>query len=274
MKSCLFNFYFKKGNFMVKVNSSSNNLYVEKKDNGEICVFGNEINYFLEFPTNFSAKDFDLFFTICHYAKKVKNNKKIISIDFDDMARFLDYKKSFKNKSRFYDEIFDCCVRCSSIVNKIISKNDNADKVEPKHFFKSITSDKDNKKVLFQLNEIAFDYLYFFENYFKLNLREFCSLRTKGAKILLRLLVQFNNLPKSKNGLKELVLNIDEFRKILKNNALDSYEPKYLKSRVLNPAIKELVDDNCYFKAIYCELLKEKKAISSCRISFDDSNRA
>ena len=274
MKTCLFNFYFKKGNFVVKVNSSSNNLYVEKKDNGEICVFGNEINYLLEFPTNFSAKDFDLFFTICHYAKKAKNNKKLISIDFDDMARFLDYKKSFKNKSRFYDEIFDCCVRCSSITNKIISKSDGVDKVEPKHFFKSITSDKDNKQVLFQLNEIAFDYLYFFENYFKLNLREFCSLTTKGAKIMLRLLVQFNNLPKNKNGLKELVLNIDEFRKILKNNALDSYEPKYLKSRVLSPAIKELVDDKRYFNAICCELLKEKKAISSCRISFDDSNRA
>ena len=60
MQSCLFTFYFKKGYFMVKVNSSSNNLYVEKKDNGEICVFGNEINYLLEFPTNFSAKDFDL----------------------------------------------------------------------------------------------------------------------------------------------------------------------------------------------------------------------
>ena len=164
MKTCLFNFYFEKGNFVVKVNSSSNNLYVEKKDNGEICVFGNEINYLLEFPTNFSAKDFDLFFTICHYAKKAKNNKKLISIDFDDMARFLDYKKSFKNKSRFYDEIFDCCVRCSSITNKIISKSDGVDKVEPKHFFKSITSDKDNKQVLFQLNEIAFDYLYFFEN--------------------------------------------------------------------------------------------------------------
>lgn len=255
---------------MAKVNSSSNNLYVEKKDNGEICVFGNEINYLLEFPTNFSAKDFDLFFTICHYAKKAKNNKKLIFIDFDDMARFLDYKKSFKNKSRFYDEIFDCCVRCSSIRNKINSNNVD----EVAHFFKSITSDKGNKKVLFQLNEIAFDYLYFFENYFKLNLREFCSLTTKGAKIILRLLVQFNNLPKNKNGLKELVLNIDEFRKILKNNAIESNEPKFLKSKVLSPAIKELVDDKRYFNAICCELLKEKKAISSCRISFDDSNRA
>ena len=274
MNSCLFNFYFKKGNFMVKVNSSNNNLCVEKKDDGEICVFSNEINYLLEFPKDFSAKDFDLFFTICYYAKKAKDNKKRISIDFDDMARFLDYKKSFKYKSRFYDEIVECCKRCSRIINDINTKKNTKNVDEITHFFKTITSDEDDKKVVFELNEIAFDYLYFFENYFKLNLREFCSLTTKGAKIMLRLLVQFNNLPKNKKGLKELVFNIDEFREILKSNALDSYEPKYLKSRILNPAIKELVDDNRYFKAICCELLKEKKAISSCKISFDDSNRA
>ena len=76
----------------------------------------------------------------------------------------------------------------------------------------------------------------------------------------------------------EIYINLDDIfkvdRKILKNNAIESNEPKFLKSKVLSPAIKELVDDKRYFNAICCELLKEKKAISSCRISFDDSNRA
>lgn len=274
MKCVFFNFTFKLGVYMLSVKKSTNNVYVEKKDND--LIFNNELNYSLEFPLDFSAKDFDLFFTICYWAKKARNNKKIIYVDFDDMARFLDYKKSFKNKSRFYNEIFDCCVRSSKITTLTAELGDKMDKIEPKHFFKSITCDKDSKQVLFQLNEVAFEYLYVFEKYFSLDIKEFCSLSTKGAKILLRLLVQFKNLPK-KNGFKELNLNIDEFRKILKANAVTSNEPKYIKSKVLNPAVDELLK-NDYFKFIKCELLKEnkldKKAISTCQILFDDSNRA
>lgn len=266
---CLFNFIFKQGAYLVKVIKSTDNIYVEKLD-GDLCVFGNEVNYLLEFPSKFIAKDFDLFFTICYYAKKAKNAKKSVYIDFDDMAKFLDYKSSLKYKDRFYNEIFEWCNRCSDI--KCISKNDKKDKI--RHFFKCITSDKDNKQVFFELNEVAFDYLYFFENYFKLNLREFCSLKSKGAKILLRLLVQFANLPK-KNGYKELQFNVDEFCKIIKSNAIESNEVKYITNRVLNPAIKELTQKGC-FNEIYYEKLKDeinKRNIKSFRICFNDDNR-
>ena len=271
MNLCLFNYIFTKGNYMVKVvGKSANNIYVSKNDDN--CVaFSNEINYYLNFPNNFSAKDLDLFFTICYYAKKAKNKVKMICIDFDEMDRFLDYNKALKNKKRFYNEICNCCIRCLNITSRLGSVD--CDEFNP--FFKSIVSNKVDKKVSFELNQVAFDYLNAFERYFKLDLKEYCSLRTKGAKILFRILVQFKNI-EIKNGYKELVFSIDEFQNILKSGAIESNEVKFISSKVLDPAIKELVGNNYFNNIVYDKLKNEKinkKDVIGLKIAFDDSNR-
>ncbi|WP_301009116.1 RepB family plasmid replication initiator protein [Helicobacter sp. UBA3407] len=60
--------------------------------------YGNEINS-IEF-FDFTAQDFNLFFTICWHIKQKKSKK--IAISFDELKEFM---PDIKNNRRFYNEI-------------------------------------------------------------------------------------------------------------------------------------------------------------------------
>ena len=57
-------FYFEKGNFVLKTTRVA---HIES--NGTL-VFRNKMNSIL-FPVNFTSRDYDIFFTICWYAKQL-----------------------------------------------------------------------------------------------------------------------------------------------------------------------------------------------------------
>ena len=90
-------FYFEKGDFVLKASR------VVKAEKSGILVFRNKMNSVL-FPVNFTARDYDIFFTICWYAKEMDytENKGFIDMPYSELARF--YEKGI-NKTRFNDEI-------------------------------------------------------------------------------------------------------------------------------------------------------------------------
>lgn len=276
---CAINLIFAYKDFKVIVSeNNADNLAVmpSKNNTKEILVYDNRLNTELVFNDDFTARDFDLFFTLLYLAKKNVTQKKgkTIYMSFDQLTKFLS-NGAYKNKNRFYKNVCTFLDKAKDIRTffKTDIKNTKGRNavIEGALFFDKLSVDEATKTASFRLSDGAYDFLFFFEKFMQLNLYEFCSLKRKGSKILFRLLIQFKNLPINKtSGLKELVLNKDEFYKYIKPPI--TYRPADIDRRILTPAIKELKEGD-YFKSVLCERLQSNLETIDYKIIFDDSNR-
>lgn len=152
---CDFSFYFEKGNFVLeaKVKKSSATFVCQNKMNSIV------------FPVNFTARDYDVFFTICWYAKQrgYTENRGYIEMPYSEIARFYEINL---NKTRFNDEITSVGV-----------------------FFIEIELFRNKQILRFKLNPIALDILFSILQFMKINMYDFVAIKSKFAKTLYRLLI-------------------------------------------------------------------------------------
>ncbi|CUU75216.1 replication initiation protein [Campylobacter hyointestinalis] len=240
-----FSFYFEKGEFVLEV--SKKNF---KKSDGSL-VFKNKMNSIL-FPVNFTARDYDIFFTICWFAKQkgYVENKGFIEMPYSEIVRFFD--KGI-NKTRFNDEV-------KSFANKVLGfkgsaiyrteyvDTDNDEVTTVGVFFIEIEAFRNKQILRFKINPKALDILFGVLQFMKINLYDFVAIKGKFAKTLYRLLLQYENIKPDKNGFKFVNFSRSDFERLMAMP--DYYESSNIDTRVILPSVKEL-NENYFEKLIF-----------------------
>lgn len=239
-----FSFYFEKGEFVLEV--SKKNF---KKSDGSL-VFKNKMNFIL-FPVNFTARDYDIFFTICWFAKQkgYAENKGFIDMPYSEIARFFD--KGI-NKTRFNDEVKNFRAKVlgqkGAAIYKSIEVTEDDEITTVGVFFTDIRLFRNKQSLSFRLNPSALDILFSVLQFMKINLYDFVSIKGKFAKTLYRLLYQYENIKPDKDGFKCVNFSRSDFEKLMA--VPDKYASTDIDSRVLEPCINEL-DENYFKKLIF-----------------------
>lgn len=241
---CDFSFYLEKGVFVLEAIKKVN------KSNGTF-VCQNKMNSIL-FPINFTARDYDVFFTICWYAKQkgYVENRGHIEMPYSEIARF--YESNI-NKTRFNDEIKKFREKVigekgTAIYKRMRYDTDNDEITTVGVFFIEIELFRNKQILRFKLNPIALDILFSILQFMKINMYDFVAIRSKFAKTLYRLLIQYDNKRADKDGFKCVKFNRTEFENLMA--VPDNYASTDMDSRVIEPAINEL-DENYFKKLIF-----------------------
>ncbi|CUU90984.1 RepE replication protein%2C putative [Campylobacter hyointestinalis subsp. hyointestinalis] len=240
-------FYFEKGNFVLKATR------VARAESNGTLVFRNKMNSIL-FPVNFTARDYDIFFTICWYAKQMgySENAKFIEMPYSEIYKFMPVGL---NKTRFNDEIKNFRAKVlgqdGAAIYRSVEITDDDEITTVSVFFTDIRIFRNKQLLSFKLNPFALDILFSTLKFMKINISDFVSIRGKFAKTLYRLLQQYENIKPDKDGFKCVNFGKDDFEKLMstpvkyKNSDLDRF--------VIEPSISELNEN--YFK----KLIFEKK---------------
>ncbi|ARJ57098.1 replication initiation protein [Campylobacter cuniculorum] len=266
-------FDFVEGNYTLKFTQRSQNKLI---DTSFSC--SNEINSII-FP-NFTAMDFNIFFTICYFVSKhikenggiktIKRNKidvdikdeythDFIEVSYSDLKIFL---PQIKNKKRFYKQIYEFSnYKLSNLVlnhikYKDIKEFNDEGKGEIKifQFFDVIIVDNFKEILKLKINPYAYFILSKFNNFMSFDMNEFCSFENKYTKTLFRLLKQYEN-GVSETGAdnlnkKSIYMNKDEFQKFIDNSNNYNYNVYDLEKKTIKPSIKELNLGSYSFKNV------------------------
>ncbi|EAI4327682.1 hypothetical protein A0Z65_07880, partial [Campylobacter upsaliensis] len=172
----LVTFDFVDGSYIVKMSKQSQTKNVVF--NNSKIVYRNEMNS-IRFP-NFSAMDFNLFFTICYFGIKQNKNKralkKSVKIKFDDLRIFM---PQIKNKKRFFDEIAKFVKYKLNLIgvnvfeydevleeNGVLRKIDNGKrKLKGAVFIKKYVLDEENEELYLEFTSYAYSLLNEFGNF-------------------------------------------------------------------------------------------------------------
>lgn len=272
---CVFNFSFKYKDYFLNISEKNTNIIVKSKNT--LC-YQNELNAELKFPEKFTAKDFNLFFiTLFYIQKKFKSKTKRLKLNFEDFTQYLK-DGAYKNKNRFYKEICSFFNKAQYICSSIQNTDKNSKDIDINTFFTKIFISNEKKEIELEISSVAYDYLFFFKQFTKIDLYEFCSIDKIGAKGIYRILLEFKNLANfdKKSSMKCIFFTKEEFMV-----RLNCYNETYKNSLgafdklIIKPAIKEL--EKGYFKKIVCNKIKnnpyDKKQITGFQLLYDDSNR-
>ena len=257
-------FYFGKGHFVLETTKK-----VAKPNHAGSLVFRNKMNSVL-FPINFTARDYDIFFTICWYAKEMgyTENKGFIDMPYSELARF--YEKGI-NKTRFNDEIkvfIDKVLgRKGSAIYRSITHTEDDEILSVGVFFTDIDTFRNKQILRFRMNKRALDVLFGTLKFMRINLYDFVAIRGKFAKTLYRLLQQYENIKPDKDGFKCVNFTRSDFENFM--SAPECYGSKDLDCRVIQPSINEL--NESYFKKLIFEKQisnKNKKEVVGYSLQF------
>lgn len=238
---CDFSFYLEKGVFVLEAIKKVN------KSNGTF-VCQNKMNSIL-FPINFTARDYDIFFTICWYAKQMgySENRGFIEMPYSEIARFYDLNL---NKTRFNDEVknFRSKVigRDGTAIYRSVEITDDDEITTVGVFFTEIQTYRNRQILKFKVNPLGLDILFSSLKFMKINMYDFVSIRGKFAKTLYRLLVQYENSKPDDSGFKCVKFNRSEFENLMA--VPEYYKSTNIDSRVIEPSLKELNEN--YFKKL------------------------
>ncbi|MBK3498155.1 replication initiation protein [Campylobacter fetus subsp. venerealis] len=244
---CNFSFYFEKGEFVLEVTK-------KVKSSGSL-VFRNKMNSIL-FPINFTARDYDIFFTICWYSKQMgyAENKGFIEMPYSEIAKF--YEIGI-NKTRFNDEVKNFRSKVigqdGTAIYRIIEETNNDEITTVGVFFTDMQTFRNKQVLRYKMNPLALNILFGSLQFMKINMFDFVSIKSKFAKTLYRLLLQYENSKPDINGFKCVRFNRSDFENLMA--VPDYYESSNIDSRVIEPSLKELNEN--YFK----KLLFEKEFI-------------
>lgn len=242
-----FSFYFEKGNFVLKATR------VARSERNGTLVFRNKMNSVL-FPVNFTARDYDIFFTICWYAKQMgySENRGFIQMPY---SVFYEFFPAGLNKTRFNEEIQKFRLKVlgqnGAAIYRSVTITDDDEITSVGVFFIDIDTFRNKQVLKFRVNDRALDILFSTLNFMKINLNDFVSIRGKFAKTLYRLLHQYENIKPDKDGFKCVNFSKDDFEKFMSTPT--KYKISDLDRFVIEPSISEL--DEKYFK----KLIFEKK---------------
>lgn len=242
---CEMSFYFEKGNFVLKTTR------VARIESNGTLVFRNKMNSIL-FPVNFTSRDYDIFFTICWYAKQLgySENKGFIEMPY---SAFYDFFPSGLNKTRFNEEMQNFRLKVlgqnGAAIYRSVETTGDDEITSVGVFFIDIDTYRNKQMLRFRLNSRALDILFGTLKFMRINLHDFISIRSKFAKSLYRLLLQYQNIRSDKDGCKCVNLNRTDFENFMSTPA--TYNASDLDRFVIKPSIKEL--DKNYFKKLTFE---------------------
>lgn len=266
----LLSFDFVDGIYALKLSQNTNKASAKFSNNTKL-VYRNEMNS-ITFP-NFTAMDFNLFFTMCYYASKyyekhglmkiIRNDKRdnfsnFITIKFDDLKIFL---PQIKNKKRFFAEIAKFMrykirlvgvdtLRYNQIENngKVENLNDGTRELEGSIFIQRYLVDEKNEKLHFELTPYAYKMLSKFSHFMSFDMKEFCSFENKYTKTLFRLLKQYENsshhTSKDNPNAKVITMSKDEFMEFM--DTPSDYNVNDLERKVIEPSIKEIARNSFF----------------------------
>ncbi|HEC1560089.1 TPA: replication initiation protein [Campylobacter upsaliensis] len=281
----LITFDFVKGNYIMKMSRQSQveNIFFK---NSKI-VYRNEMNS-IRFP-NFSAMDFNLFFTICYFGIKQNNKRKILrgfKIHFDDLRVFM---PQIKNKKRFFDEIAKFVRYKLNLIgvnvfeydevleeNGVLRKIDNGKrKLKGAVFIKKFILDEEKEELYLEFTSYAYSLLNEFGNFMSFDMNEFCSFENKYTKTLFRLLKQYENsnthTDEANPNIKAITMTKDEFIKFM--DTPSNYKMSHLDCFVLVPSLKELNGKSSSLKNLTYEKLytwnNERKKVTGFQFIFE-----
>ncbi|WP_181881674.1 replication initiation protein [Helicobacter ganmani] len=230
------------------------NLIRDRRTSAKL-KYGNEINTFTF--TNFTAQDFNLFFTICWHIKEKKSKK--ITISFDELKEFMPTK--IKNNKRFFKAV-------SAFVCKLLNGYIKEFK-KWKGFILSYKVLEKEKALSIVVSDMAYNILFHTYYLTEFDLNEFCSIKNKYTKTLFRLLKQYENMNKNPaSGLKNIVMEKQEFLEFM--NCPEKYKDKmiFTDRKILIPAIDELNKTSQSFENVSYQKIKEGGVIKKFEISF------
>ncbi|EAI9131847.1 replication initiation protein [Campylobacter upsaliensis] len=281
----LITFDFVKGNYIMKMsrqNQVENIVFKNSK-----IVYRNEMNS-IRFP-NFSAMDFNLFFTICYFGIKQNNKRKILrgfKIHFDDLRVFM---PQIKNKKRFFDEIAKFVRYKLNLIgvnvfeydevleeNGVLRKIDNGKrKLKGAVFIKKFILDEEKEELYLEFTSYAYSLLNEFGNFMSFDMNEFCSFENKYTKTLFRLLKQYENsnayIDEKNPHIKAITMSKDEFIKFM--DTPSNYKMSHLDCFVLVPSLKELNGKSSSLKNLTYEKLytwnNERKKVTGFQFIFE-----
>lgn len=198
---------------------------------------------------NFSAKEMDLFFSIC--AKMKNKNTDMVIFGFDELKELSQYKST--SITRFADDLENIFDKMQKLTYRQQIKGVRS-KFVLFPFFEIDENEKTveisaNKKLEYILNEITNEFTQF-------ELKEFTGLRSSYSKTMYRLLKQFKSTG-------YYTVKIDEFRELL--DIPVSYRIREIDTRVLKPIKKELSQ---FFKPFIITKVKAKKGNKIDRLEF------
>ncbi|EAJ7572332.1 replication initiation protein [Campylobacter upsaliensis] len=250
-------------------------------------VYRNEMNS-IRFP-NFSAMDFNLFFTICYFGIKQNNKRKILrgfKIHFDDLRVFM---PQIKNKKRFFDEIAKYVRYKLNLIgvnvfeydevleeNGVLRKIDNGKrKLKGAAFIKKFILDEEKEELYLEFTSYAYSLLNEFGNFMSFDMNEFCSFENKYTKTLFRLLKQYENsnayIDEKNPHIKAITMSKDEFIKFM--DTPSNYKMSHLDCFVLVPSLKELNGKSSSLKNLTYEKLytwnNERKKVTGFQFIFE-----
>lgn len=263
VKMSEFSFYFREDEFVIEATKT-----IKKTPNGTL-VFRNKMNSIL-FPVNFTARDYDVFFTICWYAKQMgyAENRGAIEMPYSEIAKF--YEKDI-NKTRFNNEIkiFRDKVlgRNGAAIYRTVEFTEDDEISSVGVFFIDIDVFRNKQILRFRLNPRALDILFKTLNFMKIDLYDFVSINGKFAKTLYRLLHQYDNLKPDKDGFKCVKFTRFDFENLM--SVPIKYDSTDLNRRVIEPSVNELNEK--YFKKLMFERefsKKNKKEITGYSFKF------
>ena len=246
--------------------NATNKLAVSKKQDSKI-LYRNELNS-ISFP-NFTAMEFNIFFTILYHISNyiknkgvknilrerteeieniisntdentgiLKNDKRtdFIEIKFDDLKVFM---PQIKNKKRFFNEIVNFAVFKLKYVGvdrtKILKNIDNEDKhlIDGSPFFENFFIDENREILGVRITFFAYSMINEFGNFMSFDMEEFCSFENKYTKSLFRLLKQYEN-----SDSKQIIMDKNEFQKFI--NAPAKYDVVDLERKTIVPSVNEI----------------------------------
>lgn len=237
---CDFSFYFEKGDFVLEITKKT-------KKSGSL-VFQNKMNSIL-FPVNFTARDYDIFFTICWYAKQMgySENRGFIEMPYSEIARFYE---SNLNKTRFNDEVKNFRSKVigqdGTAVYRSVEITNDDEITTVGVFFTEIQTYRNRQVLKFKVNPSALNILFSSLQFMKINMYDFVSIKGKFGKTLYRLLLQYENSKPDENGFKCVKFSRSDFENLMA--VPNKYDSLDIERRVIEPSINELNEN--YFKNI------------------------
>ncbi|MBZ7963297.1 replication initiation protein [Campylobacter sp. W0049] len=239
-------------------NSTNNTTHTKKirslaskKQENNNFVYHNMLNRFVF--KDFNAIDYNLFFTICYFAVKNKNEKNLeISLDFKVLQDFLPKER---NKKRFYDNVVRFALKLNGLKTSDTYFDDEGYRIfSISSFFDEIKVKEKEEKIYFKIREKSLCLIYdVMQNYTKIDIKDFCGISSKYSKILYRLLKQWE-------GTGEFIISFDEFCILM--DIPSSYDLEKIEKKVIKPSISILNgdknNDKIYFSNLTYEKIKEK----------------
>ncbi|WDL73917.1 replication initiation protein [Helicobacter winghamensis] len=214
--------------------------------------FHNDLNSIVF--TAFNEIDFNIFFALCFIFKNRLD--KTLSLTFEEVRLLVELNDNHKttNRNRFYESLVSFSNKLMSLKAqgyKSVGINKKR-KYSVINFFSVIDIDEDSKTFFVKISEEASCLINnLFKNYTRFDLKEFCSIDSKYAKNLYRILKQYENLGHCK-------LDWESFRNIM--CIPESYEHRNINQKILNPSISKLNSNNYngipYFKDLTYQKIK------------------